>query len=155
MKTEEIFEKINKLEHEISELQDEIEIKENQTCMVMDSCPHEIVFKYRDDHPRIHSLDGQYYCPACQKVIMCYEYAKFEDSTFKNSRVIPLTNLSLLGTKEVCDVMREDVINNMELYYDSNVSTEELSYRMEELLKDKQSIYGSHENVLRRLLKKI
>lgn len=155
MKTEEVFEKINQLEHEINELQSEIERKENETYMVIDSCPHEIVFKYRDDHPRIMTLDGQYYCPACQKVIMCYEYSKFEDSAFKNSRVIPLTNLSLLGTKEVCDVMREEVINNMELYYDSNISTEELSSRMEELLKDKQSIYDSHENVLRRLLKKI
>ena len=84
-------------------------------------CPHEIVFKYTDDHPRKTATDGSYFCPACGKTIRCYHKEQLSETPFNNSRIIPLTDLSLFGTSEVHHIIRNEVYNNMELYYNKDI----------------------------------
>ena len=150
MNTREVFEKIDSVEEELDELQKKLEQKEEEFSEAMDSCGHEIVFKYKDDHPRLLNMEGCYYCPACCKTVMCHGKYKLKDSVFKNSRVISLTNLSLIVTKEVSDIIRSEVLDNYELYYNPNTPIEELTTRMEELLKDEQYVYEEPGMVLKR-----
>ena len=63
-------------------------------------------------------------------------YEQLQELIFKDSRIISLTNLSLFGTSEVRHFTRNVVYQNMELYYNPELDIEELSNRMEEILKD-------------------
>ena len=136
-----IFEESGRLGNEIKIEKQKIE-KLNEQCLeLMDICPHEIVFKYINNHPRKAVLDGNYFCPACGKSIFFLDKEKLLESDFKKSRVIPLINLSLIGSKEVYSAIRREVYDNLDLYYSKDIDTEILSEKMEELLQDKQYNY--------------
>lgn len=150
MDTKKVFEETGKLGNEINRLRKQLE-KVNKQCLeMMEICPHEIVFKYVDNYPRMLMIDGTYFCPACGKTIKCVHPEQIKDSSFKDSRVIPLTNLSLYGTSEVYHTIRNEVYQNMELYYNLEIDIEELSNRMEELLKDKEQRYQNSAKTLRK-----
>jgi len=154
MNSKEIFEETGRIGNEISKLHKQLD-KLNFKCLeLMDSCPHEIVFKYKDNYPRKMLSDGNYFCPSCGKTIKCFSQDQLKQTVFEKSRVIPLTNLSLFGTPEVYHEIRNEVYDNYELYYDSKSNIKELSLRMEEILKDKQNIYESPEYVLKRSIRR-
>ena len=143
METKKVFEETGKLGYEIKKLGNLLE-KVNKKCFeMMELCPHEIVFKYNDNHSRLFMIDGTYFCPACGKLIKCYIKEHLNETAFKDSRIIPLNNLSLIGTSDVHHTIRNEVYENMDLYYDCNVSTIELSSKMEQKLIDKQCLYES------------
>lgn len=150
MDTKKVFEETGKLENKINRIREQQEEVNKQCLEMMKICPHEIVFKYVDNHPRMLMIDGTYFCPACGKTIKCIHPEQIKESSFKDSRVIPLTNLSLFGTSEVHRIIRNEVYQNMELYYNSASVVEELSDRMEELLKDKEQRYENSAKKLRR-----
>ena len=97
---------------------------------------------------------GKYYCPACGKTIMCYKNGQIKETDFKDSRVIPLTNLSLVGTPQLHNTIRNEVLDNMDFYYDYIIPDEELSSRMEEVLKNMQDDYQTPQYVLRKNTRK-
>ncbi len=150
MDTKKVFEETGKLGNEIHRLGKQLEKVNKQCFEMMELCPHEIVFKYTDNHPRMLLIDGTYFCPACGKTIKCIHPEQIKDSSFKDSRVIPLTNLSLFGTSEVHHTIRNEVYQNMELYYNPEIDIEKLSNRMEELLKDKEQRYEISTKTLRK-----
>ena len=150
METKKVFEETGKLGNEIGKLHKQLDNVNMKILGLMEECPHEIVFKYTDNHPRMFMIDGTYFCPACGKSIRCIQSAQLKESQFKDSRVIPLTNLSLIGTGEVHHTIRNEVYQNMNLYYDTETSIEELSSKMEELLKDKEQRYESSTKILRK-----
>lgn len=153
MDTKKVFEETGRLGNEIHRLGKQLE-KVNMQCLeMMEMCSHEIVFKYTDNHPRMLMLDGTYFCPACGKSIKCIRQEQLQESSFKDSRIIPLTNLSLFGTSDVHHTIRNEVYENMDLYYNSETDINELSSRMEELLKDKEQRYESPAKALRKTRK--
>ena len=154
MEATKVFDETNKLGDEIrktNELLASLYLKHEK---IKKTCDHEIVFKYLDKYPRKMEVDGNYFCPACGKTLRCFCKELMSETSFANSRIIPLTNLSLFGTKEVYQTIRNEVYNNMDLYYNPNISIEELSLRMENLLKDYQFVYESSDKVLRKETRK-
>lgn len=115
---------------------------------VIDLCPHEIVIKYSDNHSRKLIVGGNYYCPICGKSIGTNNNEFFSKTAFKNSRVIDLNNISLMGNSETLHNIKKAVIGNIDLYYNSNATDEELASRLEETLKS--NIYDYHKMTLNR-----
>ena len=150
MTTEEIFDSVGKLSNEIIRLHKEIDGLNKKIQEVTALCPHDIVFKYNNYHPKLMPIEGEYFCPACGKTIRCYKKNQLKESIYANSRIIPIKHLSLLGTSEVHFIIQNEVFNNMNIYYDKNLETEVLSLRMEELLKDHQYEYKSPAKVLKK-----
>mgnify|MGYP007069917306 CR=1 FL=1 len=102
----------------------------------MNLCSHEIVFGYSDNHPRKMMIDGSYYCPACGKLIRCYDHDDLLQGSFKYSKVIPLDYLFLYGTNEMLQTLRDEVFSNMDFYYSPDSSVDLLSHKMEDVLKE-------------------
>ena len=150
METKRVFEETGKLGSEIHRLGKQLERVNKQCLEMMKLCHHEIVFKYADNHPRMLMIDGTYFCPACGKTVKCIQKEQLKESSFKDSRVIPLTNLSLFGTSKVHHFIRNEVYQNMDLYYNLNVPTEELSGKMEELLKNQENDYNKKDGLIRK-----
>lgn len=150
METKKVFEETGKLGNEINMIKKQLEKVNKQCFEMMELCPHEIVFKYTDNYPKMLMTDGTYFCPACGKSIKCRSAEDIKDSAFKNSRVIPLNNLSLFGTSEVYHAIRNEVYQNMKLYYNLDIPIEKLSSRMEELLKNKEQRYENPVKMLRK-----
>lgn len=140
METKEIFEETGRLGNEIKRLNSEIQ-KASSKCMdIMNDCPHEIVFKYHDNHPRKMVMDGTYFCPACGKGISCTLARQIQSTKFKDSKIIPLDNISLVGDKETLSAIRNEVYSNFDFYY-SDKDINELSSKMAEALKDYEYDY--------------
>jgi hypothetical protein len=154
MNTKEAFYKSALLGEKIKEEEKKVRLLVDQMEEIMNDCPHEIVFKYTDNHPRKMCIDGKYFCPACAKTIQCIHEEDRLETPFKNSRVIPLTNLSLEGSKEVYFTIRNEVFEHMKFYYNPNNCDEALILRMESLLEDKQTDYSNPAKLLEKYLKK-
>ena len=69
METKKIFEETEKLENKLKKLNEEIKVVNFGFLKMMEACPHEIVFKLTDNHPRKMMIDGKYFCPACGKAL--------------------------------------------------------------------------------------
>ena len=154
MNTKDIFDKMTILDKEskrIQELKNNLDKKYQE---LINNCSHDIVFKYTDDYPRKMKFDGTYLCPACGKTIKCINKDQLKKTSFKDSRVVPLINLSLICSKEIYKTIREEVQDNMDLYYDYIIPTEELSSKMENKLIEKENNYESPVLILKRNTKK-
>ena len=149
METKKVFEETIQFSEELKELKNKLVHLNQKRHDIMNSCSHEIVFKYRDNHPRKMVIDGKYYCPACSKTIQLFQNDQIKQTDFKNSRVIPLTNLSLMGSPQVYHAIRSEVMDHMDFYYDFVMPDEILSSRMEGVLKNMQNIYKSPQLVLK------
>lgn len=141
MDTRKIFVRKSKLEDELTRLNEEIEQVNYQLSGLTEICNHEIVFKYTSNHPRKIGIADSYYCPACCKTIKCIRKNQIEETAFKESKIIPLTNLSLVGTSEVHDTIRNEVHRNFDYYYNQDTPVELLSASMEGKLTDLQTKY--------------
>ena len=142
METRKVFDETIKIDKEVTKTKKYLNMLNNKTNMLKEECSHEIVFKYNDNHPRKMIIDGNYFCPACGKTIRCIHNNDIKESRFKKSRIIPLSNISLLGTKEVYYLIRKEVFENMNYYYNKNIDIEDLSNRMENILIDFQYDYN-------------
>ena len=143
MNTKDVFKRINRLNDEsyvVEQLVKRINDDYNET---MELCPHELVFMLHDNHPRKMHIEGVCFCPACGKMATIYDSKKLVESPFSSSRVVSLDNLSLICDKETLQGIRSEVSDNMELYYNDNISDYFLSIRMEEILKDREYKYNS------------
>lgn len=154
LSTKEVFETTGGYGREIARLHQRLNAINTKCFAMMGRCQHEIVFNYNDNYPKMLITDGYYYCPACGQTLHPYSKELLAESSFKDSRVIPLPNLSLFGTSDVRKAIRIEVYDNMEFYYDSNIPTIELTARMESVLKSKEKRYERPERVLQRKTRK-
>lgn len=138
METKKIFEETGRIGNNIKRIHQILDMLNYRCLEIMDLCPHEIVFKYQDNYSRKMPVDGNYFCPACGKTIRCLSNDDVLKTDFRASKIIPITNLSLVGNKETYYMIRNEVYNNMELYYNKTTNIQELSSRMEEILQEQE-----------------
>ncbi len=151
MKTSEVFEETGKIGNEIVKEHIKLDKLNNRCLEIMNLCPHEIVFKYNDNHPKKLKTDGNYFCPACGKTIKCIDHNQILESPFNNSRIISLSNLSLIGNKETYSSIRNEVYCNMNFYYNTDINDDVLSSKMETILKEMQVNYLPQSKVLKKV----
>lgn len=163
MTTKEIFEKTNGNDIEqmfkdsmTALVNDDMEkaTQIQQILMITTKCPHEILFKYTDNNFQNKDVVDIYFCPACEKTFTI-EHCRANELRWmlEYSRVIPLTNLSLLGTPEVHRMIRNEVYENLDYYYNADIPIEELSSKMEEKLVKLQTQYEEPTKKLKKILK--
>ena len=149
MNISQIIKKSAELEKEKNRLKDKLQ-KINIDCYrLMEECSHELVFRYNDNHPRKMIIDGNYYCPICGKNVELIFKNQYLDTCFKKSKIIYLDNLSLIGDSKTLLKIKEEVLNNIDFYYNSK-DINEIRNKMEDSLKDFQ--YDSH--LKRKIFKK-
>ena len=150
MKTSETFKESYRIIDETFKIYRKINNLRSEYLNNQDECSHEIIFKYTDNHPRKMIIDGNYFCPACEKVIFCVHEEDINDTVFKNARIILLTNLSLIGTNQVHAIIKNEVYYNMDLYYNFDIDVKELSSKMEEKLINHQYDYNKTNKLVRK-----
>ena len=136
MNYQESFQKRGEIDSKKIKLLKEIEGLNQEQKLLFQECKHEIVFQLHDNFPRKKATNVTYFCPACGLI-----QNSFHVNTFQNSRIISLSHLSLIGTIEVLQKIREEVFQNMDFYYRSNMKKEILSEKMEEVLFPYQKSY--------------
>ena len=151
MDSRDVFNKTIKYGNEIKKKRLEMESLAKKITDLWAECNHEIVFKYRDDHPRKMMIDGHYFCPACGQTIKCIYEDDLKESSYKNSLIVPLTNLSLVGDQETYSAIREEVYYNYDFYYNLDTTSEEMQAQMEGVLKDYEEKYTSVDKVLKKI----
>ncbi len=154
MNSKEVFIETGKIGNEISTLHKRIDVLNARCVQIMEICPHDIVFKYKNNHPRKMPYDGDYFCCACGSTIRCYHTGDIRNTAFKDSRVIPLTNLSLFGSHELYRTIRNHVFDNFDKYYNKSTPINELEEDMEEVLKPLEDSYENPVKVLKRSTRK-
>ncbi len=145
MDSKKILEETIKLKNEAKELQKRIYDINTRYLEIANFCPHEIVFKFYDDRPRKKLIDGNYFCPACGKMLQIIDKEHLKRTPFCNSRVIPLNDIYLREYSDELLLVRDEVFNNADIYYNKEITCDELSEKMENALKDK------NDSVLRRI----
>ena len=139
-RTQAIFDIRMKLDYEAYDLEKARKGIEKRINELSDTCHHEMVFKYMDNHSRKAMIDGHYYCPACRKNITIINQKDIDNTPFKDSRVISLTHLSLIGDSDTLETISSLVSENIDLFY-YLLSDEEIKERVSAILKDKQTIF--------------
>lgn len=116
---------------------------------IMLECPHELVVKIHNNHPRKMLIDGSYYCPACDMMLFNFSsYRKLAETQFKDSKVLDLVELSLLCDKDTLDTIKAEVLKN----YDAYLNGCDLD-DLKELLKTKEYNYDKMSQRMTRVLK--
>ena len=151
MDSRDVFNKTIKYGNEIKKKRLEMESLAKKITDIWAECNHEIVFKYRDDHLRKMMIDGYYFCPACGQTIKCIYEDDLKESSYKNSLIVPLTNLSLVGDQETYSAIREEVYYNYDFYYNLDTTPEEMQAQMEGVLKDYEEKYTPVDKVLKKI----
>ena len=154
MNSKEIFIETGKLGNEINELHKRIDNINARCGQLIEICPHDIVVKYKDDHPRKMPIEGNYFCPACGSTIRCYKKGDISETAFNSSRVINLHNLSLMGSRDLYRAIRNHVFDNFDKYYNPSIPTRELQEDLEEALVSYEIRYENPVKVLKRSTRK-
>lgn len=150
MNLRQYYEETTKQENELIETRKRLEEQITAYHELRGICTHSIIFKFKDNYPTERSIDGNYFCPACRLVIECASKEQLKNTKYRESRVIPLLNLSLRNGRVVHDAIREEVFKNLDLYYDPEVSIEELSAKMEDAIAEHHFDYLNPNKVLRK-----
>lgn len=144
------FDETIRLDKELTEARQKYERLIDEYHDVRKVCTHDIVFKFVDNQPRKTNLDGYYFCPACSLVIECTQKEQLLKTKYKNSRIIELPNLFLRNGKIVHHAIRQEVYDNIDLYYNTNISKEALSEKMESVLEPHHFDYLNPNKVLKK-----
>lgn len=116
---------------------------------IMRECPHNVVVKIRNNHPRMIHVDGTYYCPACDMMLFNLpSYKKLADTPFKDSKVLNLAELSLLCDKDTLDTIKTEIVTNYDEYLNDQNSD-----NLKELLKSMEYDYDRSSCQMKRVLK--
>ena len=153
METKKIFVETSRLGSKIVSLHAQLEGVNRQCLELMEICPHEIVFQYVDYHSRTSFTEESYFCPACGKSLEHIHLEQLQDFPFKDSRIIPLLNLSLAGSSQLYRTIRNEIYQNMDFYYNPDIPVEQLSHKMETLLKDQERRYVGTVEILKKTKK--
>lgn len=150
MNLRQYYEETTKQENELIETRKRLEEQITAYHDLRGICTHSIIFKFKDNYPTDRPVDGNYFCPACRLVIECASKEQLKNTKYRESRVIPLLNLSLRNGRVVHDAIREEVFQNLDLYYNPEASIEELSAKMEDAIAEHHFDYLNPNKVLRK-----
>lgn len=150
MNLRQYYEETAKQESELIETRKRLEEQITAYNELRGICTHSIIFKFKDNYPTDRPIDGNYFCPACRLVIECASKEQLKNTKYRESRVIPLLNLSLRNGRVVHDAIREEVFQNLDLYYNPEASIEELSVKMEAAIAEQHFDYLNQNKVLRK-----
>ena len=95
MNLRQYYEETTKQENELIETRKRLEEQTTAYNELRGICTHSIIFKFKDNYPTDRPIDGNYFCPACRLVIECASKEQLKNTKYRESRVIPLLNLSL------------------------------------------------------------
>ena len=144
------YDETSRITNEMKQTREKLDGLIDEYSEIRKICTHDIVFKYKDNYPSQDKIDGNYFCPACKLVIECAEKGQIEQTKFGRARIIPLLNLSLRNGNNVQNAIREEVYSNLDMYYNSKVSTEALSSKMEDAIAEHHFDYLNPNKVLRK-----
>ena len=147
METKNVFKSVDDLNKAINRENERIKVLNGRLKSLIDVCPHEIVFKFNCNHPRRIPIDGYYFCPACYSTVTCYSKEDLTNTIYRGSRVIHLSNISIVGSPQIYSIMRGEVFQNFDTYYDPNTPSEELQSKMESVLETLQYDYDTISNI--------
>ncbi len=126
-----------------------LQVIDDYAAEVMDACPHELVVLFRDTHPKPVFVDGSVYCPACDKLITNTIATTKVVNLFGHSKVLPLTELSLINNNETLDAIKKEVIE----HYDEYLSGTKNEKDLVELLRSEEYTFDRATNQMRKVLK--
>lgn len=154
MNNREVFNKTNELSIKIKKKRDELDELVEDIRGVQDSCDHEVVFKLNNDTPRMLIIDGYYYCPACGKSYEVIDHEDLQYTQFAKSKVVDLTELSLLPNDTVYSEIRNEVYENYDFYYGANTSIEDMKTKMLETMRPRDLPFQKQKDILKRIREK-
>ena len=96
-------------------------------------CNHDIVLKIPDHKP--HKIGEMYTfcCPACYRRERIHALNRFEQSPFRSSKIIDLSNLRMLDVYTF-QIMMGIIHQNYEYYYHSDATSNELALALNKSL---------------------
>ena len=125
----------NELEEKKLRLNSQLESVNHEINRLQEQCPHSIVFKF-DDNEEIEKIGKIYlcYCPSCGKKENIYISHKLERTSFKNSRIIDLSELIIDNYNDTFEIIQNEIFDHAEYYYNENVPTKQLSETMTKVI---------------------
>ena len=154
MDKKEVFKKTSDLSIDIRKKREELNELVEKIGDIQDKCDHSLSFKLNNDTPRMLVIDGFYYCPACGKKEEIIDREDLRYSCFKDSKVVDLTELSLLPNDTVLGEIRHEVYNNLDFYYGADTPDEELKTMMVETMRPRNMPFEKQKDILRRIREK-
>lgn len=117
---------------------------------IMSACPHEIVVQMRDNHPRKMLIDGSFYCPACDRILVDTTISSIGVvKLFGHSKLLQLTELSLINNDKTLDMIKKEIIE----HYDEYLSGQKTKKDLVELLRSEEYTFDRATNQMRKVLK--
>ena len=125
MKQNEIYMKKSKLVIEKIKLYDQLKRNANNLDNLQKRCSHDIILKF-DDH-RLHKIGQiyQYYCPACGKWENIHQFHELDETHFKNSMIIDLSEYPEYILYDYIPTICNNIFVNYDYYYDKEIVEEE------------------------------
>ena len=111
--------------------------KENK---LMKKCSHQLVFKWNDNG--VHKVGNIYkcFCPVCTKtidIIPNSDIYSIEKSVFKRSKVVEINSTKSAEEFNYYKFVEDEVLSNMEYYYNSDSTIEEMSENISNKINNK------------------
>ena len=111
--------------------------KENN---LMKKCSHQLVFKWNDNE--VHKVGNIYkcFCPVCTKtidIIPNFDIYSIEKSVFKRSKVVEIKSDKSEYEFNYYRFVEDEVLSNMEYYYNSDSTIEEMSEKISDKINNK------------------
>lgn len=109
------------------ELEKKLENIIKNTNDLQNECSHNIVLELDDQKPHKVGKITTCFCPACGKSEDIYRGHKIENSSFKNSKLIDLTKISIYEFINNSLTIIEHIFNNYEKYYNKDIIESEIA----------------------------
>ena len=117
----------NEINKERKELKKQLQATENNLANLQTECSHKIVLAFDDYMPHKIGRIIECFCPACGKREDIYPSHEIEKSSFKNSKLIDLTKLSISTFNEYFFNIMEHIFSNYEICYNDDISENEIA----------------------------
>lgn len=102
-------------------------------------CNHSLVLIFDDHKP--HKIGKIYhcFCPACSKFEHVYNKLRLENSSFKNSKIIDLSDIPMMNFNNYINQIIHYIFENYNYFY-NNCSNEEIANSILSIVKSKENI---------------
>lgn len=154
MDKKEVFKKTSDLSIDIRKKREELNELVEKIGDIQENCDHSLSFKLNNDTPRMLVIDGFYYCPACGKSYEVIDHEDLQYTQFAKSKVVDLTELSLLPNDTVYSEIRNEVYENYDFYYGANTSIEDMKTKMVETMRPRDLPFQKQKDILKRIREK-
>ena len=126
----EIYKKIQTINSDKKRLELLLSTMNDKISDLKEVCSHDLVLRFMiyKTHPIEQSCDC--YCPACGKKEIIYNEYGMDNSSFKDSKIVDLKELSYNDYHDYFDDIIEFVFNNYEFCYSSDSNEDEISKKI-------------------------